>query len=76
MECKEYDIEDLLNNKRNETEDSKEKEIKYYDNILKIIENNFISENYNTSDIDNGKDEIIKHDKITITLTTLDNQKK
>ena len=78
MQCKKYnikDIQDLLNNKRNVTENSKEKEIKYYDNILKIIENEFTSEIYNTSNLDTGYDEIIKNDKIKITLTTSDNQR-
>ena len=43
-----YDIEilkALLNNKRNETQKSKEEKIKYYDNILKNIEEIFTSEN-------------------------------
>ena len=43
--------------------------------MLKIIENEFTSAIYNTSNIDNGQDEIIKNDKITITLTTSENQK-
>ena len=39
IQYNESDIKDILNIKRNETEKSKEKEINYYDNILKIIEN-------------------------------------
>jgi len=66
------DIIENYNNKRNNTEKN---EIEYYDNILELIENNFI-DNYNTSKIDNGEDEIIKTDKVTFTLTTVENQKK
>ena len=82
MECVEYNIEDikdiknLLNNEINITENlSKSEEIKYYDNILKIIEKGFISENYDTSNIDNGNDEIINTEKLIITFTTTQNQK-
>ena len=59
----------------NETEKSKEDEIKFYDNILNMVEKEFISNNYNTSKIDNGEDEIIKTEKMIITLTTTENQK-
>ena len=79
-QCIKNNIEDLINNLlvnniNNETEDSKEKEIQHYDNILKIIKKEFISENFDTSNIDNGKDNIIKTEKITTTLTTSENQK-
>ena len=53
---------------------SKEEKIKYYDNLLKIIEDEF-TENYDTSKIDNGEDEVIKTEKITVTFTTSENQK-
>ena len=49
-------------------------EIEYYDNILKLIENIF-KENYDTSILDKGQDENIKTDKITITFSTVQNQK-
>ena len=74
-ECIKYDIEDKIKIlKRNDTDNSNE-EIEYYDNIIEVIENEFTSENYDTANIDNGQDEIIKTDKITTTLTTSDNQR-
>ena len=78
-ECTEFDIEDIINNifenEKNKTEKSKEEEINYYDNILKSIEKGFTSNNYNTSDIDNGQDQIIQSEKLTITFTTTQNQR-
>ena len=65
----------LLNNERNKTEKSKKEEIEFYDNVLNIIEETFISGNYNTSNIDNGEDEIIRTEKLIITYTTTENQK-
>ena len=65
----------ILNNEKNETEKSKEEEIAFYDNILNIIEEGFISENYNTLNLDNGKDDIIKTKKMIITFTTAQNQR-
>ena len=53
----------------------KEEEIKYYDAILDNIESGFTSENYETSNLDNGKDDLIKLDKMTITFTTSQSQK-
>ena len=74
MECKlstkiKNVIEDLINN-----ETIKEEEIKYYD-ILKNIEDIYTSKKYNTSDLDNGNDEIIEMDKMKVILTTIENQK-
>ena len=79
-ECIKYNIEEiinniLINNTINKDDISKEEEIKYYDNILKIIENEFTSDNYDTTNIDKGQDNIIKSGKITTTLTTTENQK-
>ena len=80
MECiKYFDIEEItkniLNYKINETEKSQEQEIKYYDNLLKNIENVFISENYDLSNIKNFKDQVLKTEKLIITITTSQNQK-
>ena len=80
LECIEYvDLQnlmkDILNKERNKTEKSREEEIEYYDNILTSIESGFTSENYDTSNIDNGKDEVIKTEKLIITFTTSQNQK-
>ena len=65
----------LLNYEANITETSQEEEIKYYDNILQYIEDEFTSGKYNTINIDNGQDDIIKTGKIITTLTTSENQK-
>ena len=59
-----YDINDLkkeiLNIEPNETNlKNIEEENEYYDTILKTIENIFTSENYDTSKLDNGEDEVI-----------------
>ena len=63
----------ILKYKKNKTEI--DNNIKEEDIFLSNIEIGFTSENYNTSDLDNGKEAIIKNDKMTITLTTSDNQK-
>ena len=46
------------------------------DKILENIENDFINGNYNRTNINSGKDEIIEDEKMTITLTTTKNQKE
>ena len=64
------------NNKNDKiNKDKKQEEIKLQDKFLENIEEGFTSENYNTSGIDNGNDEIIQYNKMTITLTTTDNQR-
>ncbi len=68
-------IKALLNNKINETQKSKEEEIEYYDSILKNIEDLFTSKNYDISNLENGKDDCIKTEKMTVTFTTTRNQK-
>ena len=57
-------------NKKEEKEESK-----FQDMILETIEEGFTSDNYDTSKLEKGKDEIIETDKMKITLTTTDNQK-
>ena len=79
IECIKYNIEDIINNliikERIEIEKmSKEEEIEYYDNIIKIVEIGFTGP-YDTSNIDLGKDEYIITEKMIITFTTLQNQK-
>ena len=53
---------------------SLDEEIEYYDYLLKTIENIF-TENYDTSKIDDGQDEVITTCKMTLTLTTSQNQR-
>ena len=69
-------IDNILNKEKNLTNiNEKDEEIKYYDDILKIIEEGFTSEDYDTSNLDKGENEIIETDKMTITFTTTENQK-
>jgi hypothetical protein len=42
---------------------------------LNTIEKRFISDNYNTKDLDNGEEQIIKTEKMIITFTMIENQK-
>ena len=53
----------------------KEREDKIYVPILEELENTLINGELNTSDIENGKNEIIEFEDMTITLTTTKNQK-
>jgi len=70
-----YDNFDEIKKVINETKiEGKIEEIEYYDSLLDNIENIFIN-NYNIIKLDKGEDEIIKTEKITITLTTTENQK-
>ena len=80
MKCIKYDVQNMINeiftNEKNDTEKmSKEEKIKYYDKFLQGVEEVFFSNNYNTSNLDNGKDEVIETEKMTITFTTSRNQK-
>ena len=69
-------IKDIIkSNNETEIKLNKEEEIKYYDLILDNIENSFISEDYDTSDLDNGNEQVIETEQITITFTTTNNQK-
>ena len=71
-------VEELLNiiNKNDENKPKdKEEEAKFYDTILESIETSFTSENYDTSNLDKGEDEVIETEKITVTFTTTQNQK-
>jgi len=55
--------------------DNETTEIKLQDKFLDNIDRGFTSENYNTSGLDSGKEDIIQYNKITFTLTTTENQK-
>ena len=76
-ECTKNYIKDIIEDlKRNETEKiSGKEEIDYYDNIINIIEKELTSDNYDTSKLDIGQDEVIKTEKMIVTLTTPQNQK-
>ena len=66
----ETEYTNCLINKRTE-----EEKIKCYDTILKNLEDIFTSKKYNTTNINNGNDEIIYIEKIKVILTTTQNQK-
>ena len=72
LNYKNNQIEEEENNKKkeNDEEDLKAKEL-----ILHNVEEGFTSEDYDTSNLENGEDDIIQDEKMTITLTTTDNQK-
>ena len=71
-------IEDIIKFEKNETKEDnieqKEEEIKYYDTIIEEIERAF-TENYDTKNLDSGKDEVVETEKIKITFTSTENQK-
>ena len=66
----ENNLNECLNNEK-----TREKEIFCYDTILKDINDIFSSKFFDTTDIDNGQDQIIKIDKNKVILTTTENQK-
>ena len=68
------DINDIIKN-INKNDNSINEEIKYYDQILKNIEDIFTSNDFDTFDIDKGEDQVIEAEKIKITLTSTQNQK-
>ena len=71
-----YSIKDKVKIEKNETMiKTKEEEIEYYNKILKLMESEFISENYDISYLDSGKDEIIEAGKLKVIFTTIENQK-
>ena len=55
--------------------DTLEKNIAAQDVILESINNGITSDNYDTSDVENGEDDIIEDKKMTIIITTTENQK-
>ena len=81
-QCLKNDIKNMIENivkyEKNETESEekmKEEEVKYYDQIIENIEAGFTSDNYDTSNLDKGEDEVIETEKMTVTFTTNQNQK-
>ena len=71
-----YEVQNLIDKEfKNETKKEGEEEIKLYNKVVGVVENYFTSENYSTSNLDKGTDEIIEAEKIRFTFTTTDNQK-
>ena len=78
-ECIRNDIKNIIKNlvviEKNETvKMTKEEEVEYYENVIEIIEKGF-TDNYDTTNMDKGEDEVIDTQKMTITFTTTQNQK-
>ena len=65
--------EEEENNEDNQKEN--EEETKAQDIMLHNIEIGFTSEEYDTSSLDKGEDEVFEDEKMTVTLTTTQNQK-
>ena len=63
------------NQTKEKEQDNYTKDNDYYDYMLKKIETYFTSENYNTSKIDKGEDEIIEANLLSFSLTSIRNQK-
>ena len=65
----------LIKYEYNKNNTNEEKYISAQDVILENFRNEINYENYNTTDIDNGKDDIFEDKKMKITVTTSENQK-
>ena len=74
--CKlKYNNQLIIANQTNRVEDIKKEEIKKKNIILENTEEDFMSNEFNKSNIENGGDVIIQDDKMIITFTTTANQK-
>ena len=71
------DILNILNNSciLNYKLDEKKDNVKIYDTLLKKAEDIFTSEDYDTSEIEKGNNDVIKYNNMIITLTSTKNQK-
>ena len=67
---KEESVSDGEKNKEKNEEDTKAQDI-----MLKNIEIGFVSEDYDTSTLEKGEDDVFEDEKMIITLTTTQNQK-
>ena len=56
-------------------EEKKVQETKKQNKIIENLEKGFTSEKYDTTNVDNGKDDVIETETMTITLTTTEDQK-
>jgi len=65
----------LIKYEYNKNNTNEEKYISAQDVILENFRNEINYENYNTTDIDNGNDDIFEDKKMKITITTSENQK-
>ena len=71
------EIINIINTKTNGTKfKGKDEKIEYYNTILQDIESIFTNDNYNTTNLENGKEDIIKIGEMAVTFTSTQNQKK
>ena len=71
------EIINIINTKTNGTKfKGKDEKIEYYNTILQNIESIFTNVNYNTTNLENGKEDIIKIGEMAVTFTSTQNQKK
>ena len=64
------------NSENNNEENNKNEEVKAQNIILDNYEKGFTSEEYNTSEIDQGQDDVYEEKDMTVTFSNLENQKK
>ena len=70
-------IQDLSSKyQKNDTSEeiAKEEEINYYNEIITNVESILTDKNFDTTNLDNGEEQVIKTEKMTITLTTTQNK--
>ena len=67
-------IED--NSENNNVENKKNEEIKAINKLLDNYEKGFTSEDYNTSEIDKGQDDVYEEKEMKVIFSNFDNQKK
>ena len=79
--CDINEIEEIsctIKNLRNKTKSEKENkkiEIEEKNKLIKSVDSSMTSQKFNTSKVDSGEDITIQDDKMTITITTTENQK-
>ena len=61
---------------KEKTEEMKKAEIEAQNKIMEKFEQGITSENFDSTELENGKVAVFQTDKMNITLTTIDNQKK
>ena len=70
-------IQDILTKYKNDKSEemTKEEEINYYNEIISLVESMITDKIFDTTDLDNGKEQLIKTDKLIITFATTQSQK-
>ena len=71
-----YCLLDYESIKETEDKDEKKRKFKAYNILINDVEESITSDNYNTTNIEEGKDDVFEYENMTITLTTTETQKK